>query len=112
MDCIAWRCWKMGIVPKKYADEFKRDVVALVRQGESTQRQIAKDFGVSKSALGVWLQSAELEERGLSGPTSEGNRRDDAAALREALKRVRLLEQEAEVMRQAVAYLSQATLPT
>jgi transposase len=31
--------------------------------------------------------------------------------LRETLKRNRLLEQEAEVMRRAVAYLSQATLP-
>jgi transposase len=31
--------------------------------------------------------------------------------LREALKRIRLLEQEAEVMRRAVAYLSQVTLP-
>jgi transposase len=98
-------------MPKRYTEEFKRDVVAMVRQGGVTQRQIAKDFGVSKSALGVWLQSAELEDRGLSGPSSEGNRRDDAAALRAALKRVRLLEQEAEVMRSAVAYLSQATLP-
>jgi transposase len=98
-------------MPKKYTDEFKRDVVALVRQGDSTQRQIAKDFGVSKSALGAWLHNAELLERGLSSPSAEGGGKDDKAALREAMKRIRLLEQEAEVMRRAVAYLSQATLP-
>jgi transposase len=94
-----------------YTDEFKRDVVAVVRQGGSTQRQIAKDLGVSKSALGAWLHDAELIDRGLTSPPSEGRSQDDKAALREALKRIRLLEQEAEVMRRAVAYLSQATLP-
>ena len=35
-------------MPKKYTDEFKGDVVAMVRQGGVTQRQIAKDFGISK----------------------------------------------------------------
>lgn len=97
-------------MPKKYTDEFKRDVIALARQGGVTQRQIAKDFGVSKSALAAWLQKAELQERGIVSATP-GGKADDAAALREALKRIRLLEQEAEVMRRAVAYLSQAQLP-
>jgi len=100
----------MGIMPMKYTDEFKRDVVALARQGNATQRQIGKDFGVSKSALAAWIQKAELAERGLVTVASDGST-DDAAALREALKRIRLLEQEAEVMRRAVAYLSQAQLP-
>jgi transposase len=75
-------------MPKKYTDEFKRDVVALVRQGDSTQRQIAKDFGVSKSTLGAWLHSAELIDRGLSTPSPDGASKDDKAALREALKRI------------------------
>lgn len=97
-------------MPKKYTDEFKRDVIALAQQDGVTQRQIAKDFGVSKSALAAWLQKAELQERGLVVASPDGTT-DDAAALREALKRIRLLEQEAEVMRRAVAYLSQAQLP-
>ena len=97
-------------MPKKYTDEFKRDVVAMARQGEMTQRQIAKDFGISKSALSTWLQKAELQDRGFVSASPEG-KEGDAAALREALKRIRLLEQEVEVMRRAVAYLSQAQLP-
>lgn len=97
-------------MPKKYTDEFKRDVVAMARQAGVTQRQIAKDFGISKSALAIWSQKAEREELGVVG-SSSGSPADDATLLREALKRNRLLEQEAEVMRRAVAYLSQATLP-
>jgi transposase len=36
---------------------------------------------------------------------------DEQAELREAKKRIRLLEQENEVLRRAAAYLSQAQLP-
>ncbi|WP_158791467.1 hypothetical protein [Streptomyces sp. NRRL WC-3549] len=37
---------------------------------------------------------------------------DESAELREARKRIRLLEQENEVLRRAAAYLSQANLPS
>ena len=95
---------------RNYTDEFKRDVVAVAKQGAATRRQIAKDFGISKSTLAVWLQNAQRDELGVAGASSR-SAPDDAALLRETLKRNRLLEQEAEVMRRAVAYLSQATLP-
>ena len=97
-------------MPGKYTDEFKGDVVAMVREGGVTQRESAKDFGISKSALAVWSQKAERDELRVVGASS-GRTADDAALLREALKWNRLLEQEAEAMRRAVAYLSQATLP-
>lgn len=35
----------------------------------------------------------------------------EAVELREAKKRIRLLEQEVEILRRAAAYLSQASLP-
>jgi transposase len=37
--------------------------------------------------------------------------RDESAELREARKRIKLLEQEAEVMRRAVGYLSREANP-
>ena len=40
-----------------------------------------------------------------------GVSRGEAQELREAKKRIRLLEQENEVLRRAAAYLSQANLP-
>lgn len=89
-----------------YTDEFKHDLVTMVKQGVS-QRQIVKDFGVSKSSLSTWVHKAEREEYGLG---ASGNT-DDHTQLNAALKRIRLLEQEAEVMRRAVAYFSQVNLP-
>ena len=67
---------------------------------------IAKDFGISKSFLTNWMRQAEIEDG-----TRPGAMREDAAELREARNRIRLLEQENEVLRRATAYLSQANLP-
>jgi transposase len=67
--------------------------------------QVARDFGVSPSCLKRWLSIEERRSSGSGRPDSESD------ALREANKRIKLLEQENEVLRRAAAYLSQAHLP-
>lgn len=93
-------------VPKAFPIEFRNDVVVVARKGEASIVQIAKDFGVSESCLQRWLKLADIEDGNRPGVTAA-----DAAELREAKKRIRLLEQENEVLRRAAAYLSQANLP-
>lgn len=93
-------------MPKPYPEEFRRDVVAVARKGEISLTQIAKDFGVSQSCVKNWLEQADIEDGHRPGATQ-----DESAELREARKRIRQLEQEAEVMRRAVAYLSRDVNP-
>ena len=93
-------------MPQAFPEEFRRDVVAVARKGESTIVQIAKDFGISPAALYRWLKIADVQDGVVPGVTKE-----ESAELREAKKRIRLLEQEAEVMRRAVAYLSRDINP-
>lgn len=93
-------------MPEAFPIEFRRDVVAVARKSEAPLAQIAKDFGISKSALVRWLTKADLEDG-----VKHGGGEKESAQLREAKKRVRLLEQEAEVMRRAVAYLSRDVNP-
>lgn len=69
-------------------------------------KQIAKDFGISEGSLANWMKQADIEDGHRPGLTDA-----DRAELREAKKRIRLLEQENEVLRRAAAYLSQANLP-
>ena len=57
---------RMGIMPKPFPMEFRRDVVAVARKGESPLTQIAKDFGISESCLDRWLKIAD--SRTASGP--------------------------------------------
>ena len=93
-------------MPKPHPKEFRDDVIAVARKGEAPLQQIAKDFGISDSCLRNWLHAADVEDGHRAGPT-----RAESAELREANRRIRLLEQENEVLRRAAAYLSQANLP-
>jgi transposase len=93
-------------VPKAFPLEFRRDVVAVTRRGEAPISRIAKDFGISESCLQRWLKLADLEDGAKPGVTQA-----DAAELPEAKKRIKLLEQENEILRRAAAYLSQSLLP-
>ena len=98
----------MCTVPKPFPREFREDVVRVARNREpgQTLKQIAADFGVSESCLTNWLAVAVREDGIRPGPSA-----GELTELREAKKRIRLLEQENEVLRRAAAYLSQANLP-
>lgn len=100
--------WEDVAVPKPYPQEFRDDVVRVAcdRGPGVTVEQIAKDFGVHPMTLFKWLRQADTAEG-----TKPGVSRNDSAELREARKRIKLLEQENEVLRRATAYLSQANLP-
>ena len=98
----------MCTVPKPFPREFREDVVRVARNREPGQslKQIAVDFGIAESCLRSWLRQADVEDGIKPGTTGAEN-----VELREARKRIRLLEQENEVLRRAAAYLSQANLP-
>jgi transposase len=96
----------MLIMPKAFPLEFRRDVIAVARRGEAPMSVIAKDFGISESCLQRWLKIADVEDGVRPGVTQA-----DSVELRDAKKRIRLLEQENEILRRAAAYLSQASLP-
>ena len=70
--------------------------------------RVAKDFGISPSCLKRWLT---IDERNSSQSWSSTRSGNDSDALREVNKRIKLIEQENEVLRHAAAYLSQAQLP-
>src|SRR4051794_39168367 len=96
----------MFAMPKPYPPGVRRDVVAVARKGEAPLTQIARDFGISEGCLHNWMKKADIEDGARPGPTAA-----ESAELRGAKRRIRLLEQEAEVMRRAVAYLSRDVNP-
>lgn len=95
-------------MPKPYPREFREDVIRVARNREPGVRikDIAADFGITESCLTNWLSRADRDDGLKPGSTTT-----ELAELREAKKRIRLLEQENEVLRRAAAYLSQANLP-
>ena len=93
---------------KPYPREFREDVVRVARSREPgvTLARIAKDFGIHEVTLSNWMRRADIEDGNRPGVTAT-----ESAELRDARRRIRLLEQENEVLRRAAAYLSQANLP-
>lgn len=96
----------MFTVPKLYPKEFREDVVAIARRREASFAQVAKDFGISETCVQNWVRKAEIDDGVKPGMTTA-----EHAENRELKKRVRLLEQENEVLRRAAAYRSQGALP-
>ena len=94
-------------MPKAFPKEFREDVIRVYRDSGSSVAQVAKDFGVSPSCLKRWLT---IDDRISSRSSSSTRSGTESQELREANKRIKLLEQENEVLRRAAAYLSQANL--
>ncbi|MFI6761197.1 transposase [Micromonospora sp. NPDC050417] len=100
--------WKDVAAPKPCPREFRDDVVRVARDRDPgvTVEQIARDFGVHPMTLFKWLRHADIDAETKSRVSG-----GESVELREARKRIKLLERENEVLRRAAAYLSQANLP-
>jgi transposase-like protein len=93
-------------MPKPYPAEFRADVVRVARKRAVPLTQIAKDFGISNATLANWLRRADIEEGVKPGVTDA-----QAAETRELKKRLRLVEQENEILRRAAAYFAKELPP-
>ena len=93
-------------MPKPFPKEFRQDVVGVARKGEAPISQVAKDFGISESCLHRWLNLADIEDGVRPGVTAA-----ESAENRELKKRVRVLEQENEILRRAAAFFARDALP-
>lgn len=67
---------------------------------------MCRDLGISKSALGAWGQDSRFKSYGMTPPKAPDEQRETRAAL----KRIRELEMENEILRRATAYLSQVRI--
>ncbi|GAA1380761.1 hypothetical protein GCM10009613_05600 [Pseudonocardia kongjuensis] len=101
-------------MPKPFPTEFRRDVIAVARQGNQSLASVARNFGISESCLSRWLKIADRED-GLSTDAPETPAKpgesDLEAENRELRKRAKQLEQENEILRRATAYFARDVLP-
>lgn len=96
-------------MPKPFPREFREDVIRVFRESDSSIAQVAKDFGISESCLQRWI-AVDDQANGVARDATQRPPRESAET-RELKKRVRVLEQENEILRRAAAYFAQANLP-
>lgn len=86
---------------RNYTDEFKLQIVSLVKSGK-TSSIIAKEYGIAKSSVTKWVRDFNKSGsfKAKDNRTSEEN---ELIALR---KRVKELEMEADILKQAALIMA------
>ncbi len=85
----------MGNNCSKYDDEFKKSLVSMYQNGK-TQTQLAREYGVSLSALSRWIKlfsEVKIDDQTVM----------TAKQIKELQKRNALLEEENLILKKAIA---------
>jgi transposase len=89
--------------PSKYPAEFREQAVELVRSGR-TIASVARDLGVSDTALGYWMKT-DRAERGV--PEANGQvalTSDERAEMARLRRENATLREEREILKKAAAF--------
>ena len=92
---------KKAVKTKNYTDEFKKQIVQLAKSGRSAN-SIAKDYGISKSSVTKWVR--DFNNSGSF--KAKDNRTPEENELIELRKRVKELEMEADILKQAALIMA------
>ncbi len=84
-----------------YTDEFKREAVKLLRSGDRTIPQLAKELGVSPQSLRNWSTQIDVDDGTRPGLTS-----DERGELRRLRRENRILSEEREILKKAAAFFA------
>src|ERR1017187_6755147 len=82
-------------MPKQYAAEFRHRVLALHRSGRSVPA-LSEQFEVSQAAIYKWIKQDAIDRGESPGISSV-----ESSELKAARRRIRQLEEELEITRQA-----------
>ena len=85
----------------RYPQEFRREIVGLVRSGRSPEA-LAREFEPSVSAIRKWVKQADLGE----GHRSDGLTTFERQELRQAKREIKRLRMERDILKKAAAWFA------
>ena len=88
-------------MPRPWPPKFRARAVALVRSGKQV-KQTAYELGISAGCLHTWVRQDQIDRGERPGVSTS-----ESVELRAARKRIRELEAELAIIRQAAKFLDQ-----
>jgi transposase len=88
---------------RTFTPEFKADAVRLVKAGDRTIGQVAKDLDLTETALRDWVRRAEVDAGKGPPDALTSAEREELVRLRRENKR---LEMEREILKKAAAFFA------
>ena len=86
---------------KNYTEEFKKQIVMIVKSGKSSNA-VAKEYGISKSSVTKWVR--DFNNSGSF--KAKDNRTPEENEIIELRKRVKELEMEVDILKQAALIMA------
>ena len=84
-----------------YPEEFRREAIRLLRRGDRTVPELARDLGVSQQSLRNWSRQVDVDEGRQEGLTS-----DEREELKRLRRENRVLAEEREILKKAAAFFA------
>jgi transposase len=88
-----------------FTDEQKAEAVRIVEQSDQPISHIAKELGISDSALRKWVNQARIDEKGILQGSLTTSERQELLQLRRDNRR---LQMERDFLKKAAAFLRQS----
>jgi transposase len=84
---------------RSFSNEFKAEVVELVRRPGNTAAGVARELDLTETAVREWVKQADIDDGRRDGLTSA--EREELTRLR---KEVRVLREERDILKRATAF--------
>lgn len=89
---------------KRFDPEFKKDIVKLYTDGGRTCASLAEEIGIHENTVYKWVQQHNADpEQAFPG---SGKLKPDEEEIRKAQRRIKELENEVAILKQAAVYFA------
>jgi transposase len=86
---------------KYYEENFKKQIVKIYNQGNHTYRELSEQYGIAASTMRQWV----IRYNNTRSFNAEDNKADEEKRIKELEKKVKQLEMENDILKQAALLL-------